>query len=339
MNRHTSVETGMSTQKPGRIAYLDVLRGFALCGIIFVNIAPLLELETSASESMDTSYVLDLLVQQRFFPIFSLLFGVGFALTLASAASKHARPRVVLARRLGALAVLGVVHQVFQPGEALLPYAICGLVVLLPMSWAPTWVVLVLGTVMTAAAISAGGGVALIPGLILLGMAAVQFGVHRTLPPLRATASVLAVALGVAVPALMLQEGSRLEMDQNAGMWAALAGLALATAYCCVVLLLLRTNLSASITAVFAPLGRMALTNYIGATALIIGLGSGFGLHGTSNWGSAMILCVAILLVQWIFSTAWMRSFDQGPLEWAWRSVTWWKIMPLRTVPAPPLAV
>lgn len=76
---------------------------------------------------------------ERFFPIFTLLFGLGFAIFLESAGRKTDSPRKVLARRLLALAVIGVIHQLFHQGEALLPYAVFGLVFLLPSSFLRPW--------------------------------------------------------------------------------------------------------------------------------------------------------------------------------------------------------
>src|SRR5699024_9199912 len=43
-------------------------------------------------------------------------------------------PRRVLVRRLAALLVIGLVHQMFHLGEALVPHAVFGLVLLLPAS-------------------------------------------------------------------------------------------------------------------------------------------------------------------------------------------------------------
>lgn len=118
---------------------LDAARGFALCGIVVVNIWQITDMAaTSAPGVLDpVRQVLLLVFEGRFFPIFSFLFGVSFALFLERAARRSDRPRVILVRRLVALGVLGAVHQLFQPGEALLPYAIVGLVVLLPAASLP----------------------------------------------------------------------------------------------------------------------------------------------------------------------------------------------------------
>lgn len=85
-------------------------------------------------------------------------------------------------RRLLALGVLGAGHQFLQHGEALLPYVIVGLVILLPATWLPHRTVLaagVLGSVAGVALVS--GGTLLIPGLFLLGMGVARSGVIDTL--------------------------------------------------------------------------------------------------------------------------------------------------------------
>src|SRR5699024_8252369 len=120
---------------------------------------------------------LDLLVQQRFFPIFSLLFGLGFGIFLYRAAHRTTPPRVALTRRFLALGVLGAVHQFFQPGEALLPYALIGLVVLLPLSWLPWWLNLPAAAALLATALAlTSGGVSLVPAMLALWLALAQLG-------------------------------------------------------------------------------------------------------------------------------------------------------------------
>src|SRR5690606_1139224 len=124
-----------------RIEALDVLRGFALCGILLVNIGPVTGMGYDAVEAGRISgpaapeLWLHMLVGGRFFPIFSFLFGIGFAIFLDSAADRHPRPRLLLLRRLAALGLLGALHQTLHPGEALLPYAVFGLLVLVPASF------------------------------------------------------------------------------------------------------------------------------------------------------------------------------------------------------------
>jgi uncharacterized membrane protein YeiB len=164
-----------------RIAALDVLRGFALCGILLANIRPIANIgpvfvPRSPTGLEDAHRWLHLLVDQRFLPIFSLLFGIGFSLLLDSAVNRAARPRLVMVRRLLVLLAIGLVHLLLLwRGDILTIYAIVGLLVLLPSTWLPRWAVAGLAAVLIATSlIVAHGGNTVIPGLFLLGSALVR---------------------------------------------------------------------------------------------------------------------------------------------------------------------
>ena len=324
----TKTKSGTSQQ---RISALDVLRGFALCGILFVNIKPVTHFaydNYSLATLGDASGWLQLFVQQRFFPIFSLLFGMGFSLFLRSAANRAPRPRLLLVRRLLVLLLLGGAHQVLHPGEALLFYAVFGLVLLLPSSWLPRWAVAALAVLLTPFGVYFGGTV-LIPGMFMVGSALVRYGVVDTFDRAWRVPLVAFFAFaGVALPALIVQIGD----IGNSGFStsSAIAGLAMAGAYVCLILVLLQTPVRAGLQRIFAPLGRMALTNYIGATLIMVGLRYAFDLPASESWGLLMGLAAGILALQWVFSTLWLRRFTQGPLEWVWRTATWWQAQPLR---------
>ncbi|MFR9731979.1 DUF418 domain-containing protein [Saccharopolyspora sp. MS10] len=314
-----------------RIAELDAVRGMALCGILFVNIPPLLSMRGIVDrEVLPARQILDLFVQQRFFPIFSLLFGLGFGLFLASAADRAARPRVLLARRLLALLVIGLPHAFLHPGEALVPYAVFGLIFLLPLSLLPGWVNLLVGGGGVVVALAwLGGGLPLIPGLLVLGLALAQFDLPARLPRLGWwIAALFAVSVAGAAVALIAQNRDPLQAGFSVS--SGVAGACLATAYVCGLLLLLRTPLRTPLGAVLEPLGRMALTNYVTATLLLIPLGRLIGLEGSSSYGTMALLAVGILLLQVLWSTAWLAFFRQGPLEYVWRIATWWRPLPLR---------
>ncbi|MEU6266700.1 DUF418 domain-containing protein [Saccharopolyspora shandongensis] len=318
-----------------RIVELDVLRGFALCGILLVNIPPMMHMDRSVDyQVLPVPHVFDMFVQQRFFPIFSLLFGVGFGLFLASAGQRSAHPRVVFLRRLVVLAGLGIVHQFLQPGEALLPYAILGLVVLLPMSFLPWWANLPIGAALIAASTTfASGGISLVPGMMLTGFALAQSGLPATL---YRRAGQIAIVFAAAVVAsagfLVLQEQNPL----NAGFThsSAAAGLFMAVAYATGLLLLMRTPARRALSAVLEPLGRMALTNYVTATLLVLLLGPLAGLWESAAWSTLIALAAGILVVQIVWSRLWLAHFRYGPLEWVWRCATWWRIVPNRRVTA-----
>ncbi|MGW3346367.1 DUF418 domain-containing protein [Nonomuraea rubra] len=307
-----------------RIAALDVIRGFALCGILLANVQPIAYTggaAVAAPESPGYTWF-GLLVEQRFFPIFSLLFGIGFSLLLRSAGERTARPRLLLLRRLVALLAMGAAHHLLLwQGDILAIYAVVGLVALLPSTWLPRWAVAGLAAVFLVGALAlAPGSVALVPGLFLLGSALTRYGVIDRIERSTRVPAVLGLLLTVlAVPM------ARLQVEQvQFGLTLALAGLLTAGAYVCGMLVLLRTPLRRALEIVFAPLGRMALTNYLSATVLVLVAAPMVG-GVPHEWPASTVLIIAggILAVQWAWSTLWLSRFPQGPLEWLWRWVTW----------------
>ena len=243
---------------PSRILALDVLRGFALTGIIFVNVEPVTGFPYQLPTLVDPSGWLQLFVQQRFFPLFSLLFGISFSLIFESAERRGARARVVLLRRLLVLLPVGVLHQLVYPGEALTPYAITGLAVLLPSTWLPRWLVAVGAAIAVPAALYlTGGGLFLIPGAFLLGSVLVRYGVVARLDSAARVPVLLFVASTMsAVPLLWWQVAhlASSDFDTVSGV----AGAVLTVSYVTGVLLLLRTSARRVLIAAFVPLGRMA---------------------------------------------------------------------------------
>ncbi|MBB5923931.1 putative membrane protein YeiB [Actinoalloteichus hoggarensis] len=323
----------LAPTRPGRrIDALDALRGFALCGIIFINIPQTLDMLPDLSYAPEG---LRVFVLGRFYPIFFLLFGIGFGLFLRSAARRTDRPRILLVRRLVALAVLGAAHHLLQPGEVLLPFAITGLLVLLPLSFATARASLITGLILTAAGLLAGvGGLALLPGLFAVGYA---MAVLDVIERLTSRAGVLGGA--VAVFTLIAVASYWLVVDVVPAVVAQRLGLVfsltMSLGYAALFLLLLRTPAAALLSGLFAPLGRLALTNYLTATVLFVTFGALLGLRGSDDWGTAALLGAAILVVQAAWSPLWLRRFRYGPLEWVWRCVTYWRRLPLRSaVPA-----
>jgi uncharacterized protein len=81
-----------------------------------------------------------------------------------------------------------------------------------------------------------------------------------------------------------------------------------------------------------APMGRMALTNYIMHSAILSGIffGYGAGLYGQILRLEQVGLVAVIILGQAVLSTWWLKQFQFGPLEWLWRSMTYLKMQPMR---------
>ncbi|MFF5245165.1 DUF418 domain-containing protein [Streptosporangium sp. NPDC000095] len=327
-----------------RVVALDVLRGFALCGILLANVKPIAHMihTTDAmrpvvTAGQDDSWLgLGLFVDQRFFPIFSVLFGVGFSLLLDSAGRHAPRPRVLLLRRLLVLLAVGLAHMfLLWRGDILTVYAVVGLVVLLPSTWLPRRAVAWLAAVLVATPLILGGnGVPLVPGLFLLGSVLTRYGViDRLERSVRVPAALALLFAAGAVPAVWLQVGTRAD-GAYFNTWFGLAGLLMAGGYVCVLLLALKTPFRPVLLGVFSPLGRMALTNYLSATLLVLGTAHLVG-GSPDDWSSATVLLIsgAVLVPQWLVSTLWLRRYRQGPLEWLWRWATWARRPSLRRTP------
>ncbi|MGW0250420.1 DUF418 domain-containing protein [Nocardia goodfellowii] len=312
-----------------RVPELDALRKFAVCGAVIVQTWQVTGVPATVAPGVldPTRQVLAVLAEGCFLPIFGVLFGLGFALFAERVAAHAERPWLVLARRVLALGALGLAHQLFQPGEALLPYAVVALVILLPASAVPDWAVLVVGFAATAgAAMALWDGFGLLPGLFLLGMAAGRFGVVEFL---RRRRWLVALVFALVLPAAVL--AGKWEYRTSYLDWGspapALAGLLGAVAYATGLLIVLHTDLGARAGAVLRPVGQMALTNYLGATALILMADS--LLPDSGSYRTLLLLAFAIMLVQAVFSGLWLRWLRYGPVEWLWRCVTWWDWVPI----------
>jgi uncharacterized protein len=98
------------------------------------------------------------------------------------------------------------------------------------------------------------------------------------------------------------------------------------------IMILFRANAFKWLVNLFRPVGQMAFTNYLMQSLLggIIFYGIGFGMFGKLQRFEIYYVVAAIYLFQIIFSHIWLRFFRFGPLEWAWRCLTYWKIQPFK---------
>ena len=117
---------------PGdRIQALDVLRGIALLGIVVVNILDYAPRPTTTSERV-VAQVINILAEGSFYPLFSLLFGVGFAVFLERAAARGANGLVLYLRRLVALLAIAILQIVLlEDRNILVRYAFLALPLLM----------------------------------------------------------------------------------------------------------------------------------------------------------------------------------------------------------------
>lgn len=95
---------------------------------------------------------------------------------------------------------------------------------------------------------------------------------------------------------------------------------------------IIRAGWMKSLQRTLAATGQMALTNYIAQTLICTALffGFGFGLFNQLERHQLFYIVAAIWAVELIWSPIWLKHFRFGPLEWLWRSLTYWERQPLR---------
>jgi len=83
-----------------------------------------------------------------------------------------------------------------------------------------------------------------------------------------------------------------------------------------------------------APVGRMALTNYLTQSLLYLLLfsGVGFGLYGEVGPAICVLFAILIFSAQLVLSRWWLARYRFGPAEWLWRTLTYGQLQPMRPV-------
>lgn len=136
-----------------RIVTLDVLRGFALLGILVVNISffanPISDpfnFNMHSSADAVAGWLIGFFAQGKFYPLFSLLFGLGFAVQLERAQARRRSFVPVYLRRLLVLLAIGVAHGVLVwAGDILTVYALLGFLLLLAGRGSARWLLILAG--------------------------------------------------------------------------------------------------------------------------------------------------------------------------------------------------
>jgi uncharacterized protein len=351
---------------------------------------------SSAGRDAVALFIDKVLVEGKFYSIFSLLFGIGFGLQLARGGDA-ALPR--FRRRLRILLAIGAVHAVLiWAGDILMLYALLGFtlpwfarkpdrgllrwtVILLALPTALYVVGLGVWTLVASGEPSASTDSGVPPGILaifegmgrggikeafignlvflagrwgdliasvrfpkvlgmfLLGLWAVRTGLALALAEHRATLvrwSLLGWAIGLPLnvaAALALHRWPYLPLSAGGLLGVVMQAVGipmLALGYAATVGLLVVDGRRAVM--MFAPLGRMALTNYLlhSMVGVVLSYGFGFGLWWKIGASTAMAIAVAIVLVQIPLSAAWLTRYRFGPVEWLWRRLTYGRPLPLR---------
>jgi uncharacterized protein len=403
----TDLETG-PVQAAERVEVIDVVRGFALFGVLLANLvwwtqdSPLSDQQKAALPTAAIDHVVRLLVglfvDGKFYTLFSFLFGLGFAIQLERAARKGVDAVAIYRRRLLVLLAIGLVHNfLVWAGDILHMYALLGLLLLAVRRWSSSTLVVVglvlavlvpavfrtLGAVLMSeseekaieeaarlehlAALTGGGPLDVvvynatnyvtfytswfflpfltsIVGRFLIGLLA---GKERWFEePGRHLALFRGLwrwglVLGVLGQGLNAADEEKLLPKDLLPDWVyepvvALASqvglIGLAAAYLAWIVLAMRRPRGRRALAWLAPVGRMALTNYLTHSLVFLLVFYDFGLDLTAKVGASFCLGLALVLfaTQAVASRWWLRRFHFGPAEWVWRSLTYRRRQPMR---------
>lgn len=146
-SRDTQVSGALArpAAKSERYGVLDALRGFALLGIFAANIRffsgwDFLAEEDRTALGGEGYAVWDFLhlavLDGKFYTLFSILFGIGFALQLSRLEGRGAAATQIYLRRTFVLLGFGVIHLfIFWEGDILTPYALLGFILLAIRGW------------------------------------------------------------------------------------------------------------------------------------------------------------------------------------------------------------
>ena len=134
------MQTLAPVQTSEREIFMDVLRGFAILGIFIANLGSGLSWYNEDAKLMGTflvpewdhkmSFLHHMLIEGKFYSIFSLLFGWGIALQIKRGMAKGIDAIPTIKRRLLFMLVLGAVHLMIWPGDIVFFYGLLGFLLL-----------------------------------------------------------------------------------------------------------------------------------------------------------------------------------------------------------------
>lgn len=402
---HTEPATArLAPVAPGdRIFNLDMLRGWAVLGILAVNAIafawPSILMMAEAPPPANATqadvigvWVIDVFFTDKMRTLFTLLFGV--SIFLVGGERSDLDRGALLRRRLWWLLLIGALHgALLWYGDILLLYALSGFIFLMFRSWSASRLLWVGGLITVFWAILATAfywGMGNMPPefaskmaegmptatpeaiqavvdtyrsgwpagllanlttwatfaifmlfmtlvtvpLMMLGLGLYKSGYLTGQAPMWTYLAVLLIGgANLAVSAwwgwqkAMAPDG----VDPTGGWAAASTGAAPLVTLFYVTALILLTKFGLSfITRVLVPVGRMAFTNYLSQTLIMMTLYYApwgpmwFGTHSTSQmW----MVVGAVWLAQLVWSPLWLSAFRMGPLEWAWRCLTYGRMV------------
>ena len=176
-------------------------------------------------------------------------------------------------------------------------------------------------------------------GLMLLGMALFKMRIFDASRSRKFYRLMMLAGLGIGLPivAYGVYQNNQHSWNMNYSFffgpqfnyWGSLL---VALGYVGAIMLLCKSDKMSGLKRRLARVGQMAMTNYLSHSLIctLIFYGHGLGRIGTFSRLQQISLVAAIFIFQLFFSDAWLSRFRFGPMEWLWRSLTYWRLQPVR---------
>ena len=175
-----------------------------------------------------------------------------------------------------------------------------------------------------------------VTGMMLIGMAFMKLGIFSAARSYRfyTIMALVGYAYGLSAATFVVWDWTRHGFAPGT-RWMTLydsTRFAVALGHIAVVMMICKAGALKFLTRCVGAVGQMALTNYImhSVVAMFVFTGVGFALFGQLSRLQLYYVVAGIWTFQLIASPIWLRYFQFGPLEWAWRSLTYKKRQPMR---------
>jgi uncharacterized protein len=178
-----------------------------------------------------------------------------------------------------------------------------------------------------------------VAALMLLGMVLMKTGVLSAKKSASFYRNMLLICYGIGLPMtifsaydLNAHDFAMLYAFQVGGIANYFGSLIVGLGHVGVVMLMIKTKFAQGLQQRLAAVGRMALTNYLMHSVILttVFYGYGLGLYGSIPRFQQMAFVVAVIGLQLLYSRWWLARYRFGPVEWLWRSLTYWKSQPMK---------
>ncbi len=104
-----------------------------------------------------------------------------------------------------------------------------------------------------------------------------------------------------------------------------------AVANIALIIIIAKAGRMAWLTRRLGSVGQMALSNYLftSISCSLLFNGFGLGLYGKLEYYQVLAIVPCVWIINLTVSPIWLRHFQFGPIEWVWRSLTYWKRQPM----------